>query len=65
MKSAKILACAIAGTLTVSGFAAAATTTENSNMDNIYDVTGKRELFIDGFLLENEQLITAVGPLLP
>lgn len=58
MKSAKILACAIAGTLAVSGFAAATTTTENSNMDNIYDVTGKRELFIDGFLLENSRALT-------
>ena len=58
MKSAKIITCAIAGTLAVSGFAAATTTTENRNMDNIYDVTGKRELFIDGFLLENSRALT-------
>jgi len=57
MRMSKIITCGIAGMLTFSGIAAQIETVEKKSMDQIYDVTGKRELFIDNFLIENSRAL--------
>ena len=47
-----------AALLAVSATGAAADSARKNNMENIYDVSGKRELFIDDFLLAESRALT-------
>jgi hypothetical protein len=47
-----------AALLAVSGTRAEIVSAGKNNMENIYDVTGKRELFIDGYLLEESRALS-------
>ncbi|MBQ9088930.1 MAG: hypothetical protein IJY46_09165 [Lentisphaeria bacterium] len=55
MKNSKLIFCGCVATAMLSTAAGNITAGKNSTMDNIYDVTGKRELFIDDFLIESKR----------
>ena len=58
MKLSKAVICCLAGVIAASGFAVQTGQEGQKVMDKIYDVTGKRELFIDDFLIENSRALS-------
>lgn len=55
MKNSKLIFCGCVAMAMLSTAAGNITAGKNSTMDNVYDVTGKRELFIDDFLIESKR----------
>ena len=50
--------CCIAGMITISAFAAETPSSGDKKMDTVIDVSGKRELFIDDFLIETSRALS-------